>query len=105
MWLEDKNGKLVTTLFVSNELAVNEYKVGDACPNWLKQASWAKAPKSLVDAVSGPTPNVGSGAMAFDLSTLGIPAGTYVFCFQVHIARSTTSSFAARSTRASRRRT
>lgn len=86
MWLEDKNGKLVKTLFVSNELSANEYKQGDACPDWLKQSSWAKAPKSLVDAVTGPTPNVGSGAMAFDLSQLGLAAGSYVFCFQVHIA-------------------
>jgi hypothetical protein len=85
MWLEDKNGKLVKTLFVSNELSANEYKVGDACPNWVKQASWATAPKSLVDAVTGPTPNVGSGAMAFDLKELGVAAGSYVFCFQVHI--------------------
>jgi len=85
MWLEDKNGKLVRTLFVSNELSANEYKQGDACPDWLKQASWAKAPKSLVDAVTGPTPNVGSGAMAFDLNQLGVSPGTYVFCFQVHM--------------------
>jgi hypothetical protein len=85
MWLEDRNGKLVKTLFVSNELSANEYKQGDACPNWVKQASWATAPKSLVDAVTGPTPNVGGGAMAFDLNRLGLAAGSYVFCFQVHI--------------------
>ena len=85
MWLEDKNGKLVKTLFVSNELSANEYKQGDACPNWVKQASWATAPKSLVDAVTGPTPNVGSGAMVYDLNALGLKPGSYVFCFQVHI--------------------
>jgi len=85
MWLEDKAGKLVKTLFVSNELSANEYKQGDACPNWVKQASWATAPKALVDAVTGPTPNVGSGAMSFDLKSEGIAAGSYVFCFQVHI--------------------
>ena len=85
MWLEDKKGKLVKTLFVSNELSANEYKQGNACPNWVKQASWATAPKSLVDAVTGPTPNVGGGEMSFDLNTLGLAAGSYVFCFQVHI--------------------
>jgi len=85
MWLENKDGKLVKTLFVSNELSANEYKQGDACPDWVKQASWAKADKSVVDAVTGPTPNVGSGAMSFDLNQLGVAPGSYRFCFQVHI--------------------
>jgi len=85
MWLEDKDGKMLKTLFVSTELSVNEYKQGDACPDWLKQASWAKAEKSLVDAVTGPTPNVGGGTLAFDLAQLGIAPGSYRFCFQVHI--------------------
>jgi hypothetical protein len=85
MWLEDKAGKLVKTLFVSNELSANEYKKGEACPDWVRQANWEKAEKSLVDAVSGPTPNVGSGAMSFDLGALGVPPATYIFNFQVHI--------------------
>jgi len=86
MWLEDKDGKLVKTLFVSNELSNQEYKVGYACPDWVKQASWEKAEKPAVDAVTGPTPNVGNGAFAFDLGQLGIAPGTYVFNFQVHLA-------------------
>lgn len=85
MWLEDKNGRLLKTLFVSDELSHNEYKQGTACPDWVKQSGWAKADKALVDAVSGPTPNVGSSTMAFDLNKLGIASGTYQFCFQVHI--------------------
>ena len=86
IWLEDKDGKLLKTLFVSTELSVNEYKQGDACPDWIKQASWAKAEKSMVDAVTGPTPNVGGGTLSFDLAQLGIAPGSYRFCFQVHIA-------------------
>jgi hypothetical protein len=85
MWLEDKDGKLVKTLFVSNELSTNEYRRGVACPDWIRQASWEKAAKPLVDAVTGPTPNVGGGAMAFDLGEFGVPAGNYVFQFCVHI--------------------
>lgn len=85
MWLEDKEGKLVKTLFVSNELSANEYKQGVACPAWIKQASWEKMDKSVVDAVTGPTPNVGSGSMAFDLKEMGVPAGNYIFQFCVHI--------------------
>jgi hypothetical protein len=85
IWLESKAGKLVKTLFVSTELSKNEYKLGNMCPDWVKQAQWAKAEKSAVDAVTGPTPNVGGGTMAFDLTQLGIAPGTYRFCFQVHI--------------------
>ena len=85
MWLEDKNGHLVKTLFVSNELSHNDYKLGVACPDWVKQSGWAKAEKTLVDAVSGPTPNVGSSSLAFDLNKLGVAPGAYQFCFQVHI--------------------
>jgi len=85
MWIEDSDGKLVKTLFVSNELSSTEYKSGKACPDWVKQSGWAKAPKSQVDAVTGPTPNVGSGSMTFDLGQLGLPEGVYRFRFQVHI--------------------
>lgn len=85
MWLEDKEGKLVKTLFVSQELSRNEFRQGDACPDWVKQASWAQADPSLVDAVTGPTPNVGGGTLSFNLDELGVAPGTYRFCFQVHI--------------------
>ena len=85
MWLEDPQGKLVKTLYVSTELSNGEYKLGLACPDWVKQAHWEKAPKSEVDAVTSPTPNVGSASLAFNLAELGVPPGTYQFKFQVHI--------------------
>ena len=85
IWLEDEGGKLIQTLYVSNELSATEHKLGTVCPDWVKQAGWSKAPKSLVDAVTGPTPNVGSGSMTFDLGALGIVARTYRFRMQVHI--------------------
>lgn len=85
IWLEDESGALVKTLFVTNDLSSREYKIGEACPDWVKQAHWEKAPASDVDAVTGPTPNVGSGGRAFDLATLGIAPGRYVFKLQVHI--------------------
>jgi hypothetical protein len=86
MWLEDKSGKLVKTLFVSSELSSKEYKMGNACPDWVKQARWEKAPKVEVDAVTAPTPMVGVGDMTFDLATLKVAPGTYGFRFQVHVS-------------------
>lgn len=85
MWLEDAKGKLVRTLYVSQELSSAEYKLGNACPDWVKQAHWEKAAKSEVDGVTAPTPNVGSEAKVFDLGQLGVPPGVYQFKFQVHI--------------------
>lgn len=85
MWLEDLQGRLVKTLLVSQDLSAGEYKTGDACPDWVKQAHWEKAPKSDVDAVTAPTPNVGSAEKVFNLAEFGVKPGTYQFKFQVHI--------------------
>jgi len=85
MWLEDAAGKLVKTLYVSQELSATEYKMGNVCPDWVKQAHWDTAAKSEVDAVTAPTPNVGSEARAFDLATLDVPTGVYQFKFQMHV--------------------
>lgn len=86
MWLEDKDGKIVKTLYVSQELSDSGYKVGTWCPDWVKQAQWEKAPKTDVAAVTAPTPLVGDGQMAFDLAKAGIGPGTYGFRFQVHVS-------------------
>jgi len=86
IWLEDQDGKLVKTLFVSNELSTTQYKSGKVCPDWVQQAGWEKAPKSQVDAVTGPTPEVGAGTLTLDLAKLDVPEGKYRFRFQVHIA-------------------
>lgn len=85
MWLEDEQGVLVKTLYVTNDLSTTGYKVGDACPDWVKQAHWETAEKSAVDAVTGPTPMVGAGRRAFDLAALGVAPGRYRFNLQVHI--------------------
>lgn len=85
IWLEDSQGRLVKTLYVTTELSATEYKVGEACPDWTRQANWERADRSEVDAVTGPTPSVGAGRLVFDLAALGIPPGTYEFRFQVHI--------------------
>ncbi len=88
MWLEDANGKMVTTLYVSQELSDTAYKIGRACPDWVKQANWSAMPASDVAAVTAPTPNVGVGELTFDLASYGIAPGTYGFRFQMHVSDS-----------------
>ncbi len=85
IWLEDANGKLVKTLYVSQELSDKEYKMGTVCPDWVTQAKWESAPKDEVAAVTAPTPTVGTGEMTFDLVKLGVAPGTYGFRFQMHV--------------------
>ena len=85
MWLEDDKGVLIRTLYVSQELSSAEYKMGNVCPDWVKKAQWDKAPKSEVDAVTAPTPNVGSETKVFDLAKFGVAPGTYQFKFQMHV--------------------
>jgi hypothetical protein len=86
VWLENEGGELIKTLFVSSELAQGAFTVeGDICPDWIKKAHWEKASQAEVDAVSGPTPTVGSGSLSFDLKKLGISPGLYFFCMQIHI--------------------
>jgi len=85
IWLEDAKGVLVKTLYVSQELSAAEYKMGNVCPDWVKKAHWDAAPKAEVDAVTAPTPNVGSEAKSFDLGALGVAPGVYQFRFQMHV--------------------
>jgi len=85
MWLEDAKGNMVQTLFVSNDLSTTYYQSGKVCPDWVKQAGWAKAPKSLVNAATGPTPNVSAGMMPFDLEKFKVAPGKYKFRFEVNI--------------------
>lgn len=86
IWIEDQGGKIVKTLYVSQELSDTAYKMGNACPDWVKVANWSAMPKADVAAVTAPTPSVGTGDMTFDLAKLGLAPGTYGFRFQVHIS-------------------
>jgi len=88
IWLEDAKGKMVTTLYVSQELSDTAYKVGRACPDWVKQANWSAVPPDDVAAVTAPTPNVGAGELTFDLGSFGLAPGTYGFRFQMHVSDS-----------------
>lgn len=85
IWLEDAKGAFVRTLYVSTELSNGEYKLGNICPDWARQAKWEKVAKAEIDAVTAATPNVGTANMAFDLAALGLAPGVYQFKLQVHI--------------------
>lgn len=93
IWLESEDGKFVKTLFVSQELSATEFKLGNACPDWVKQANWTETDQTVIDAVTGPTPLLGGETLTLDLAERGVVPGTYRFRFEVHFADDYNTSF------------
>jgi hypothetical protein len=85
IWLEGENGGFVKTLFVSQFLAGAGTSLEVLCPDWIKQAHWEKVDEAEFDAVTRPTPPIGSNSLKFDCLSKGILPGTYYFCVQAHI--------------------
>ena len=80
VWVEDANGTLVKTLFVTNFTAKGGFqKRPDAIPVWVSRAA---AGKGVPDGVSGATPKSGSLRYVWDLtdqSGVRMADGTYTF--------------------------
>jgi hypothetical protein len=85
-WIENERGDFLKTLYVTYDLSSNLYNDGIICPDWVKKANWGKAAKSEVDAVTQPTPNIGTSEISYDLTPLNFAPGVYQFCLQVHIS-------------------
>jgi hypothetical protein len=85
IWLENEEGRLVKTLFVSEYLAGPGIGLEVVCPDWVKQAHWDKVDDSEAEAVTGPTPPIGVNTMKFDCRQRAIMPGNYRYCLQAHI--------------------
>jgi len=85
LWLEREDGQFVKTLFISEYLAYGGFTDPTICPEWSKVAGWDKATEAEYDAVSKPTPPIGSNTLKVDCKARGIEPGTYVYCAEVHI--------------------
>jgi len=81
VWIEDANGALVKTLFVTQFTAKGgSKKRPDAIPVWVKQSGLAQGIEQ--DAVSGATPKSSSLRYVWDLtdqSGARVPDGTYTY--------------------------
>ena len=81
VWIEDADGKLAKTLFVTQFAAKGGYeKRPDAIPVWVKQSGLAQG--TAQDAVSGATPKSGSLRYVWDLtdqSGARVPDGSYTY--------------------------
>ncbi|NWG14788.1 MAG: DUF2271 domain-containing protein [Acidobacteria bacterium] len=85
IWLESEEVRYVKTLFLSEYLSLGGYNHEYVCPAWVKQADWEKADESEYEAVTRPTPPIGSSTLRFDCRERGIAPGTYRLCIQAHI--------------------
>ncbi len=85
IWIEKEDGQFVKSLFISEYLAYGGFNDPTICPEWSKIAGWDKATEAEYDAVSKPTPPIGSNTLKLDCKARGIEPGTYVYCAEVHI--------------------
>jgi hypothetical protein len=86
IWLESEDGKYVKPLFVSEYLAGPGVGLEVVCPDWVRHANWDKVEESEFDAVTRPTPGIGSHAIKFDCLQRKIVPASYRYCVQAHIA-------------------
>lgn len=81
VWIEDADGALVKTLFVTQFTVNGGYeKRPDAIPVWVERSSIAQA--GSTDATSGATPKSGSLRYVWDLTDNSgnrVPDGTYTY--------------------------
>jgi hypothetical protein len=83
VWIEDANGNLTKTLYVTKYTATGGYKNRpDSIFNWVAKAELAAMSKCQVDAIAGATPKSGKLAYVWDLTDSdgnAVPSGSYTF--------------------------
>lgn len=83
IWIEDENGKLIRTIYVTSFTVKGGYKYRkDAIPMWVDKAKPQHMNSVQVDAVTGATPQNGSLVYQWDGRDdkgMSVPAGKYKF--------------------------
>ena len=84
VWIEDEDGQLVRTLFVTDYMARKQgWKVREqTLITWQNIADVKNIPQKDIDAVSGATPQAGRQSIVWDMKDAAgkaVAAGTYVY--------------------------
>ncbi|ULQ58960.1 DUF2271 domain-containing protein [Brucepastera parasyntrophica] len=86
VWVEDSEGNLVKTLFVTKFTGKGGWKKRPNCvPVWLERSDIANAPRKNIDAVTGATPKTGPLSFKWDGSDQNgnrVPSGEYIICVE-----------------------
>jgi hypothetical protein len=94
LWLEDMNNNYLTTLFVSKWLSESGYMYNKKnswcviCPDWRDSGSWEAArqkDRQFVDAVTRPTPYLGSNVISFNPQLWSLAHDTMQICLEAHV--------------------
>lgn len=69
VWIEDTDGSLIKTLYVTKFTAKGGYKKRpDAIPVWVEKSGLASMSKKEIDAITGATPKAGTLSYTWDLT-------------------------------------
>lgn len=83
VWIEDTDGNVVKTLFVTNFTSNGGYAVReDSIPTWVAQAKPFDMDKAQIDAITGATPSTGTHSYIWDGTDDNgnrVADGTYMF--------------------------
>jgi hypothetical protein len=88
IWLEDKNGKYVTSLLVSQWLGTEGYEESSICPSWQQASAWpVDHTEAEIDAVTMPTPSTYNllYIYTYSCSEKKLAAGTYIFKIETSV--------------------
>ena len=83
VWIEDTDGNVVKTLFVTNFTSNGGYAVReDSIPTWVAHAKPSDMDKTRIDAITGATPSTGTHSYIWDGTNDDgniVADGTYMF--------------------------
>lgn len=86
VWIEDNEGNVVRTLYVSSFTATGGYSQReDSIPTWVEHANPSEMSSEEIDAVSGATPGTGRVTYQWDGTDdngTKLPMGEYTFCVE-----------------------
>jgi hypothetical protein len=91
VWIEDGQGKLVKTIFVTNFMAKRKGYISrpQCCPEWVKAADPAAMSAAQIDAISGATQKAGKITLKWDCTDSKgnpVPAGAYLYKVEGNIS-------------------
>jgi hypothetical protein len=85
IWMETENGDYLKTFMVTEYLSMGGYEDTMTCPDWVSKVDWKDVPDEEYDAITTPTPPIGTNHLKIDCKKEKITAGKYRFCIQTHI--------------------
>jgi hypothetical protein len=85
IWLEKENGEYLKTFMVTEYLSMGGYEDSVVCSDWVQKVDWESVSDAEYDAITMPTPPIGTNHLKIDCEKEKIMHGKYRICIQTHI--------------------